>query len=455
MATVWMKGIHRTSSGSISAAIGQALSYNTNELKTEGGELIATYECDPATADSEFMLSKTIYAQRTGRNQGKRDVIGYQLRQSFAPGEVTQEQALELGYELAMRWTKGKHQFVVAAHTNTNNPHTHIFINSVDLSCTRKWQDFKYSAIALRRVSDMICLEHGLSVIENPGLSKGNNRAEYLGLDRQPTKSDTLRKMLDDNIVVGQSLGDLLAKLKDLGCEVKLGKHYAVKIPGGGKFLRLDSLGDGYTQEHLAERLRGVREAPKRVVSGGGIDRKTARDIEADADRKSAEYAAVLNSAGKPNLLIDIQAKIREGKSKGYEQWAKIFNLKAAARTLIFLQKQGIDSYDDLEKKAHAVSGEYHSRGDRLRAIEAEQKSIAELQKQIGKYREVYSAYIKSGKDSAFYEANRMGITLCGAAKRYFDAQGFKTKLPSINSLKQQWATLDAQRKKLYPAIRN
>jgi hypothetical protein len=117
------------------------------------------------------------------------------------------------------------------------------------------------------------------------------------------------------------------------------------------------------------------------------------------------------------------------------------------------LQEQGIDSYDDLAKKAYAVSGEYHSRGDRFRAIEAEQKSIAELQKQIGnygKYREVYSAYIKSGKDSAFYEANRMEITLCEAAKRYFDAQGLKTKLPSVNSLKQQWATLDAERKKLY-----
>jgi type IV secretory pathway VirD2 relaxase len=113
-----------------------------------------------------------------------RDVIGYQTRQSFAPSEVTPEQALEFGYELAKRCTKGKHQFVVAAHTNTNNPHTHIFINSVDLTYSRKWQDFKYSAIALRRVSDMICLENGLSIIEKLGLSKGSNRAEYSRLAR-------------------------------------------------------------------------------------------------------------------------------------------------------------------------------------------------------------------------------------------------------------------------------
>lgn len=138
--------------------------------------MLDSYMCQPFTAQSEFLLSKRPYAQQTGRDQGKRDVIAYHMRMSFPPGEVASEKALELGRELAMRWTRGKHQFIVAAHDNTNSTHVHVIYNSVNLEHNGKWQDFKRSAIALRRVSDQICAEHGLSVIEKPGLSKEHNR---------------------------------------------------------------------------------------------------------------------------------------------------------------------------------------------------------------------------------------------------------------------------------------
>jgi hypothetical protein len=119
-----MKAVHRSNSSSISAGLKQTIDYAKNP---DNGQLTAAYECDPMTAESEFLLSKTLYEQCIGRNQGRHDVIGYQIRQSFEPGEVTAEQALKIGYDLAMRWTRGRHQFIVAAHTNTNNPHAHIF----------------------------------------------------------------------------------------------------------------------------------------------------------------------------------------------------------------------------------------------------------------------------------------------------------------------------------------
>ena len=185
MATTWIKSIHKGSG--IAAALGRSVDYIKDEEKTNSGELIDSYMCDHRTAASEFLLAKRLYAQRTGRDQGKRDVIAYHIRMSFAPGEVTAEQALALGKELADRWTKGKHQYIVAAHTNTNSPHVHIIYNSVNLEATGKFNDFKRSAIALRRVSDRICIEHGLSIIEKPGLSKGYNRAKYLGESKPPT----------------------------------------------------------------------------------------------------------------------------------------------------------------------------------------------------------------------------------------------------------------------------
>jgi hypothetical protein len=156
-------------------------------------------------------------------------------------------------------------------------------------------------------------------------------------------------------------------------------------------------------------------------------------------------------------LRAEVQAKIREGKGEGYRQWAAVFNLKQMAKTLIWLQENGIDSYDDLKQKAAAASQAFRAANERLKTIETRQKSIAELQKQIGVYgktRSTYVAYIKSGKDPAFCEANRADVVLCEAAKKFFDAQGFKTKLPSINSLKQEWATLEAERKSLYSGYR-
>ena len=160
MGTTWIKAIHR--GGSIASTLKSRINYATDPEKTEGGELVDSYECQPLTAQSEFLFSKRLYEQRTGRDQGKNDVIAYQMRMSFKPGEVTAEKALELGNELAMRWTKGRHQFIIAAHTNTYNPHVHIIYNSVNLNCIGKFQDFKRSAIALRKVSDrfawsMVC----------------------------------------------------------------------------------------------------------------------------------------------------------------------------------------------------------------------------------------------------------------------------------------------------------
>ena len=154
--------------------------------------------------------------------------------------------------------------------------------------------------------------------------------------------------------------------------------------------------------------------------------------------------------------MIDIQAKIRQGYGEGYEHWARIFNLKQAAKTLIFLQENGIDSYDDLKAKASAVSGKMLRLTSEIRDIEQKQKNITELQKQIGTYtktRTVYNEYkgIKNPrKRTEFYEANRTDIALCQAAKKYFDAQGFKGTLPSINTLKQEWATFEAEKKLRY-----
>lgn len=205
--------------------------------------------------------------------------------------------------------------------------------------------------------------------------------------------------------------------------------------------MRFDSLDDDYVEAAIMERLSGKRVVTKR------------NEVDEEAERKAAEYVEAHNATYKPNLLIDIQAKIRAGAGGAYQQWMQVFNLKQAGRTLIWLEENGIDSYDNLCEKAAAASKNFHERSDKLKEIETRQKHITELQKQIGYYGKsgnVYAAYKRSGWDKDLFEANRADITLHKAAKKYFEGQGFKGKLPSINSLKQEWATLDAERRKLY-----
>jgi hypothetical protein len=292
----------------------------------------------------------------------------------------------------------------------------------------------------VRQISDHLCAEHWLSIVENPQPSRGSYRDWQEKKEPQSNK-DKLRELIDNSISAGMVFEQFIGAMHCAGCEVKRGKHLGFKVPGAERFVRMKSLGDDYTQEALRERCFGTRTVATRQTSDG------------QAERKAAAYAESADNKNTPNLLIDIQAKLREGTGEGYRQWAKVFNLKQMAKTLLWLKENSINSYDDLKRRTAAASGEFRSTNNKLRDIETKQKSIAELQKQIGVYtkmRNTYVAYIKSGKDPVFYEANRADITLCKAAKRYFDEQGFKGKLPSINLLKQEWAALDAERKKLY-----
>ena len=169
---------HAGEGETIAEAIRDCLDYGKNPEKTESGKYISAYECDPVTVADEFLLTKASYAAMTGREQKKaNDVLCYQIRQSFYPGEITPREANRIGYELAMSWTKGRHAFIVTTHTDKQHIHCHIYYNSTTLDCTRKFQNFWGSSFALRRLSDRLCLENGLSIVENPKpRSKGKYR---------------------------------------------------------------------------------------------------------------------------------------------------------------------------------------------------------------------------------------------------------------------------------------
>ena len=164
MAAARLIALHVNRDKGVSASMHERIDYSQNPDKTEDSSLITSYECQPETAAEEFLLSRRQYQEATGREY-KGDIIAYQIRQSFRPGEITPEEANRMGYELAMRFTKGKHAFTVSTHTDKAHIHNHIIFNSIDLENTHKFRNFFFSGIALQRLSDIQCFEHGYSII--------------------------------------------------------------------------------------------------------------------------------------------------------------------------------------------------------------------------------------------------------------------------------------------------
>ena len=246
MAATRLIALHVNKGKTVAQCLADRTDYSQNAAKTNDGEFISSYECDPKTADEEFLLSKRQYQHITGRQQ-KNNIIAYQIRQSFKPGEITPEEANQVGYETAMRWTKGKHAFIVATHIDKSHIHNHIIYNSTSLDATRKFKNFFLSGLAVQRLSDMVCLEHGLSIITPKPYRERQKRTVY---PKKRTQRDELCDAID--AVLKQkpkSFDGFVQALADMGFEFKDGKQPAFKGENQKRFIRLRSLGEGYSKE--------------------------------------------------------------------------------------------------------------------------------------------------------------------------------------------------------------
>ena len=428
MAATRLIALHKNKGKSVAACLKSRTDYVQNPDKTEQGELVSCYECSPLTVDEEFMLSKRQYELSTGRSQ-KSDIIAYQIRQSFKPGEITAEEANKVGYELAMRFTKGKHAFVVATHTDRQHIHNHVIFNSTALDGTRKFRDFFFSALAVQRLSDLICLEHQLSVIEKKPYRERQKRTLY---PPRESNRDKLCAVIDGILLNEKpaSFEGFLKKLEQQGYEIKRGKYTSVKGARQKRFIRFRTLGTGYSEEEI-----------KAVLEG-----KAKHQLYQKQPPKEQPF----------QLLVDIQGKMAAGKSVSYKKWATKFNLKEMSKTLLFLQEQKIGSADELRERAAAATERYHAMGDSIKAAEARLTEIAVLKTHIINYaktHEVYAAYRKAGYSKAFLKAHREEITLHKAAKAAFDEAGLQ-KLPRVKELDAEFSELLTKKKAAYPDYR-
>lgn len=426
--------MHTTPGLSVGQSLKERTDYGKNPKKTEEGKLISAYECDPATVDAEFLLWKSKYKATTGREQkADNDVICYQLRQSFYPGEITPEEANRIGYELAMRWTKGRHQFIVTTHTDKAHIHNHIYYNSTSLDFSRKYRDFLGSGRALRKLSDTICLENGLSIVEHPKLKSQGKYKHYgeweKGRDKPPNFQQKLCAAIDAALAKAPAnFPAFLSLLEQSGYEVKQRRGVvSFRAPGQERFTRLraSTLGKGYGQEDIQAAIDGTAKRsgqPRRKV----------------------------------NLIIDIQSRL-QGKGPGYERWAKVFNLKQMAAALAYLQDNGLTEYGQLEQKAAETAGHFHKLSEQIKSTEAALHTNMELKAatvQYAKTRPVFEKYKASRYSRKFLAEHEADIELyraaCADFKRILDGG----RLPKMDALKEDGRRLSGQKKELYAEYR-
>ena len=429
MATTRLIPLHTGKGRNFSKAIRNVIGYVSNPKKTHHGELVTGFGCNPETADGEFLLMKREYIAQTGRLRGKDDVIAYHLRQSFVPDEITPEEANRIGCELAKRFTHGQHAYVVATHEDRRHVHSHIIISAVNLDCDRKFRNFWGSSKAIRRLSDTLCIQNGLSIIEQPkGHSKSYNK--WLGNEAKTSQRDGLREALDAVLArQPKDFEELLTMLQRGGWEVKRGKRISLKGKGQERFKRLDSLGEDYSEAALRAIIAGEKEHHPR-------EKKTVQPMR------------------QVNLLVDIQAKLQAGKGAGYERWAKVFNLKQMAQTLNYLSENNLMNIEDLTAKTDAAIARVHELQVTIRETEKRMAELHTLKGHIINYvktREVYAAYRMAGYSKKFVAEHEQEIKLHQAAKEAFSALGTQ-KIPKVKEIQAEYDALREKKKQAYAA---
>ena len=451
------------------AFTGKQLLNEQGKPKLRDSYLLDTLEC----GDFSFATACLLANRKYGKNTQHGDIKSHQYIISFDPRDaadngLTMEKAQALGLKFCSENFPG-HPAIVCTHPDghnrSGNIHVHIVIGSVRMreverkpymQKPRDWREgMKHSSTAQTmrhlRVEVMeLCEGAGLYQIDLLNGSKERvSEAEYwarrrgqLKLDRenaaltaagQPpqqkkfeTVKDTLRKQISDVLDTAMSFEDFSAKLmQQYGITVKESRGRLSYLPAGRtKFIRAHSIGDKFEKGLV---LAALQENAERK-----------RTIQFKSDR-----------IGK---LVDIQAKLKQGKGIGYERWAKKYNLKAMAQTLILLQENGLLNEDALDQRIAELDTKFHESLTVVKDLEGRMKFNKELRYHVAAYastKGIVQQFNTAKRPAAFEEQHRAELTAYRAATAYFKANNI-TKLPSPKKLEAEYAQLASEKAKFY-----
>ena len=367
----------------IHSRLDRCLDYVQNDGKTDLGNAV-DYICNPDKAGFQTAINCTLdnaflQMQATKQRWDKYGgILGYHIVHSYAPGEVTPEQAHEAGVEFARRLLGDKYEAVVCTHTDRDHLHCHIVFNSVSFLDGKKYRsDFKSYFHDLRDTSNAVSREYGFSVIDSDG--KGKHYSEW-NAERsgKTTVRDLIRRDIDAALAESLTYDMFLESLRRQGYTVKRSpkvKHTAIRPPRGQRFVRLDGLGDGYTELDLMQRLNEQRyeSAPEPPVFSAQ-KRYTIR-------KRPRRYSPVKHGSFRALYLYYLyllSPRKKRPQKVPFETRAEIRRAKQYRQQFFLLQKYRIDTKPELEMLSDALSNEMQILVDQrkeLYALRREQPS--------------------------------------------------------------------------------
>ena len=343
-----------TSVHSIYSTQAEALEYIVNSQKTERGLFVTSYGC----SDDPKEAAEIFEATRNSIGTGRTSVLARHIHQNFAPGEITPEEAFRLGQKLCEKLFDFQYQYVLATHTDKEHIHNHIIVNNVNLFnglslnyLSDKGKDNQLFQ-KIRDMSDKLCREHNLSVIEDPELGKGQKWYEWSQDKQGLSWKSKLKYELDCLIMRSENFDDFLQKCSENNIEVKYNPAHKIdlkfRMEGQEKFSRAKTLGWFYETSQIKKRIENF---------------KHRKDFS-------------LSSKPKTKIIDTTADKFQQ--AKGLERWADIKNMNEVSRVIDLLTKYDISGVDEVAPAAISTSMHRAKLVEELNTLQREITGISE-----------------------------------------------------------------------------
>ena len=408
----------------IRSTVQKSVDYICNPHKTDNRILIDHKSCGIETAGMDFAMDNSKAVKKENA------IPAFHLIQSFAPGEVTFEEAHEIGVEFAEELLGPTRAYVLATHIDREHVHNHILFCSTDYLSNQRYYSNKASYKNLRNISDRLCKEHGLSVVI-PGVEKGKKYNEWEAEKKNNSFKLNLKKDIFDCIRFSEDYDDFLNRMRMKKYEIKgfeLGedapKYIAFKPEGYGNFIRGShrTLGKGYTKEEIIERIE--------------------KHLQSRADWLAKQKSLPQNEK---NLIDTSSDKFKN--NPALSNWANLTNLKIAASTYA-----SVGSSVELEEKINLLKEQYNYNRSEIVDIDKEKKSLSEQIRYMQIYLETKAykdEYMRSKDPERYLMQFESKITLFDGAASILDSYNLTPSSDCLSRLRNQLSDLEQKRSEL------
>lgn len=393
----------------IHTTLNKVFDYICNPDKTDDKLLVSSFGCSPETADIEFK-----FTANKALDIDKNKIIARHMIQSFSPSDnLTPEQAHGIGKQLADEVLKGQYEYVISTHIDKGHIHNHIVFNAVNFQTKKRYRSTYKTPYDIRRISDKLCKENGLHVIDDPKRNSHLYMRKKYANSKESNKSK-IQKSIEHCIKQSDNLEQFMYHLNLLGVEVKEDVNFSFKLRGQKNFTSIKTLGTKYTKEQIIKRIT------------------TSKDS---------------NNLFKNNINLKefIDLKTAEVKGIGYQKWAKKHNLKLAAKTYNQLSTYGISSYNNLLTEIDSSSLEFSNIEGSLKSIENRLSKLGLIIKNNDTYYEtklVSDLYLKT-KNSSYLQGYKINQSIRRQIKK-------PLKHDEINQMKLMYNNLAGEQQELY-----